>query len=92
MKPNDGGPAFPTINVEEEQPGGYDSNMPKPGMTLRQWYAGQALKGLVALSASGEVDDYRPKHVAHDAFEYADAMLAFEEAERRTHEQARKAG
>jgi hypothetical protein len=36
---NDGGPAFPAMT-----PGGYCT----PGMSLRDWFAGQALQGLIA--------------------------------------------
>lgn len=45
-------------------------------ITLRQWYAGQALKALVGkgtMSSSPEV--------ATIAFRYADAMIAYEAAE-----------
>jgi hypothetical protein len=67
---NDGGPAFPSTiqyfpddkNANEEQ-----------GMTLRDWFAGQALAGMLI----GEwLSD---KGVATLAYEYADAMLAARE-------------
>jgi hypothetical protein len=35
---NDGGPAFPIPN--DDRPGAYEAH---PGMTLRDWFAGQAL-------------------------------------------------
>ena len=77
MKPNDGGLAFPVQ---------FDATRRAPGMTLRQWYAGQAVKGM--LSNPNYI--YIPEKVADDpnerfsarAFQVADAMIAFEEAEK----------
>ena len=61
---NDGGPAFPAGNLTH---GGHE------GMTLRDWFAGQALAGMLI----GEwLSD---KGVATLAYEYADAMLAARE-------------
>lgn len=61
---NDGGPAFPV--ADENQ--GWGS----PGMSLRDWFAGQALAGLLADPATS------PDHslVARVCYNYADAMLA----------------
>ncbi len=60
-KPKDGGPAFPATNL-----GHADS---REGMTLRDWFAGQALNAL----AKG----YRPGvGVALEAYAWADAMLS----------------
>lgn len=55
--PNDGGPAFPT-------PGETNANgdvvcYPSHGMTLRQWYAGQALCGLLSNQTSGWLSSIR---------------------------------
>lgn len=38
---------------------------------LRDWFAGQCLNGLIALESDAE-----PSGIAHDAYLYADAMLA----------------
>jgi hypothetical protein len=69
-QPNDGGPAFPVLR-ETENPD-IPLFMASSGMTLRDWFAGQALAGLVALS--------RPdSSVTSDtllAYRLADAMLA----------------
>ena len=59
----DGGPAFPRAASELN----YDAE----GMSLRDWFAGQALAGLLA---SGPYD-CGPSGIAHDAYQIADAML-----------------
>ena len=67
-----GGPAFPV--TDSRHPNGhieYGSN----GMTLRDWFAGQALTGLLSDSnARGSKSLY-----VKDAYDLADAMLAFRE-------------
>ena len=68
-KPIDSGevPAFP---IPE------DTNfISHTGMTMRQWYAGQALSG--PLMDQGE----NPEKAARYAFQYADAMIAHEKGE-----------
>jgi hypothetical protein len=66
---NDGGQAFPRPNV--------------PGMTLRDWYAGQALAGLLANPNRENNDNWswQTGTLTGDAYQYADDMLA--ERERR---------
>ena len=64
-EPNDGGPAYPAMT-----PGGYCT----PGMTLRDWFAGQALAALIA----SEVNETSHGD-SEDAYMYADAMLAARE-------------
>ena len=63
-KPNDGGPAFPVGLL--------------PGMSLRDYFAGQAMGGQLA-DPDGEID---PKLIARWSYAYADAMLAEREKER----------
>jgi hypothetical protein len=62
---NDGGPAFPTQNGTRND----------PGMSLRDWFAGMALQGMLASCRPGY-----SYHIAEDAtseaFRYADAMLS----------------
>lgn len=60
---DDGGPAFPLA----------DSAMLNQGMAIRDWFAGQALSGLLA---SGEFFDRElwPDH-AVQAYEVADCMI-----------------
>ena len=65
-------PAFPS------PPFALPNGMVKPGfegMTLRDWFAGQALAGILADSKSeGTITEY-----ARDAYRYADAMLTARE-------------
>lgn len=74
-KINDGGPAFPLENPRHLENG--DLFKQFPGMSLRDWFAGQALAGLVTsnvrdcLYGTQSADRY-----AEDAYCIADAMLA----------------
>ena len=61
-KPYDGGPAFPTAAGQ---------TVYSHGMMLRDWFAGQALAGLMA-DPDMNAD---PKPVAKVCYHYADAML-----------------
>ena len=78
-QPKDGGPAFP-------QSGGQHYTSAK-GMTLRQYYAGQALVGLLAVDDSTPCVSQTPEGIeaeraeyvrsqAHIAACYADALIA----------------
>lgn len=46
------------------------------GMTLRDWFAGQALNVIGGMYASGEIEVSDNHHVANMAYSLADAMLA----------------
>ena len=61
----DGGPAFPLATTSE--------TIDYHGMSLRDWFAGQALAGLCAHTETG---GHTPKRQAELAYECADAMLA----------------
>jgi len=78
MTTNDGGPAFPrpaSMMALHDEP---TLHRAFAGMSLRDWFAGQALAGMLA----GLPDaDRGPKGYAHDAYLIAAAMLA--ERERR---------
>ena len=67
---HDGGPAFPS-EQSETQDGTWNQTF-EPGMTLRDYFAGQALVGLLA-SNMGRVDD--GSSYADLALLHADAML-----------------
>jgi hypothetical protein len=56
----DAGSVFPVYDNDERK-----------GMSVRDWFAGQALPGLIALDSDA---DY--KGIVHDAYLFADAMLA----------------
>jgi pyruvoyl-dependent arginine decarboxylase (PvlArgDC) len=76
-QPLDGGTAFPSITtsarqVENLHTQWYSHVQSVGGMSLRDWFAGQALAGY--LSESNSFSD--PDKVAEFAYEYADAMLA----------------
>ena len=62
---DDGGPAFPRTAPH-----------PQNGMTLRQWYAGMAMQGLLA-DEGMDVEGFE-HNAARKAFAYADAMIAEE--------------
>lgn len=93
-KINDGGLAFPGIRLQQV---GYMSDhtgdpsddeptyadVPHPGMTLRDWFAGQALSGMLAHSTRYRPRDGAPANwheaIAQEAYEIADAMIASRE-------------
>lgn len=62
----DGGPAFPCPRA---------MNAPNEGMSLRDYFAGQALTGIIATFSGPEMLLPSPRVTATDAYEYADAML-----------------
>lgn len=73
----DGGPAFPVQDHTNEW--GYAI---QPGMSLRDWHAGQSLPAIIAATSAGmhmpkmrESEEIRFA-IARDAYEMADAMLA----------------
>jgi hypothetical protein len=68
MSKNDGGPAFPV---------GSETHPVDQGMSLRDYFAGQALIGMLAAKGI-----YYDEVAVKNAYRYADAMLA--ERERKT--------
>lgn len=59
-KIDDGGPAFPT-----------NSDVIRGGMTLREYYAGQAIAGLLAGAPAKTYED-----AANESVDYADALIS----------------
>ncbi|KJS36086.1 MAG: hypothetical protein VR70_14460 [Rhodospirillaceae bacterium BRH_c57] len=70
-KTNDGGAAFPAQPIYG-YPGGATITTAQNGMSLRDWFAGQALAGLRAADAS---DVWSIQDAARVAYAQADAML-----------------
>lgn len=66
-----GGPAFPVytpdMNVADDA---------GPGMSLRDWFAGQALPYLTEFLVLELYNDRGPSDIAAKAYQIADAMLA----------------
>jgi hypothetical protein len=78
-QPNDGGPAFPRA--------GSDYNKAQEGMSLRDWFAGQALAGIGASDLEHSYiwqrfsDDVpSPNGISELCYMIADAMLKAREA------------
>lgn len=63
--------AFPVNTTNAANPGAYEAD---PGMSLRDWFAGQALGGMMA-SESG-IQPYPNDWAAERAYIIADAMLS----------------
>lgn len=74
---NDGGPAFPGANPAYD--GNWDKRMTVGGMTLRDYFAGQALAGIL-MNYTTQKFGASEKTVGEAAYQYADAMLAAREA------------
>jgi hypothetical protein len=64
---NDGGNAFPGKGRDA-----FGSSMDVPGMSLRDFFAGQALMGMLA---AGDIEAEVYEAAADYAYSYADAML-----------------
>ncbi len=82
----DGGPAFPIPSFQ--RPDG-DIEWPQEGMSLRDWFAGQALPEVIREANAPELsltpigkEETRSEWAARQAYLYADAMLAEREARR----------
>ena len=69
-KQQDGGPAFP-VSYGPDGAAGFSG-----GMTLRDWFAGQALAGVLANPAEGSWGTNEAPNAATNAYQMADAMLA----------------
>lgn len=73
---NDGGPAFPTGQIMSGSVNGVN----QVGMSLRDWFAGQALASLCnpahrLVDQEGVETPYEWKERAEDAYRIADAMI-----------------
>lgn len=72
MSINDGGAAFPQVDLKDS----YGMLVPdrQPGMTLRDWFAGKALMGMMA-SRNPATPRFQPEDDAAYVYAVADAML-----------------
>lgn len=66
-------PAFPRPYSTAQLNGAELLSPAFPGMSLRDWFAGQALAGFVVRQSAARTDAH---HGAGFAYQYADAMLA----------------
>ena len=90
---NDGGPAFPRPNSTDEHSQPCNVSYAEDGMSLRDWFAGKALQGILAVpdvdsqSIPGkegdvlEISDW-VEYLPQVAYDYADAMLVARERKR----------
>ena len=69
---NDGGPAFPRPGISSNWGEGHFAYT---GVTLRDYFAGQAMAGILASANFGSTKDW----IGGKAYEAADAMLAARE-------------
>lgn len=70
-----GGPAFPSDERFYGSDGTVIQKIEHRGMSLRDWYAGQALAGMMACDPTFADGKYEPSLVARSCFELADAMI-----------------
>ena len=79
-KPEDGGPAFPFTPNEQRQlqDGTWDQNGESgdEGMSLRDWFAGQALTAAQALTLADGNRQLNTSELAMLLYQIADAMIA----------------
>lgn len=68
-KLNDGGPAFPRPEAFDPTNGG--SLPQQDGMSLRDWFAGKAMQGLI----SSEPNSFNTAIMVRDAYIIADCMI-----------------
>lgn len=74
MNKPSGGPAFPVVQTIQTNPGDYGfAPPPQEGMTLRDYFAGQALAGNCGFPTGPE--GVQASDLAVEAYRIADAML-----------------
>lgn len=80
---HDGGPAFPVppsryFNSQQER---YFETPARPCMSLRDWFAGQALAGMIASgSRINSKTEVTPNDYVSLAYQFAESMLRAREA------------
>lgn len=83
MAINDGGPAFPRPDVTWSDAERLTGTQGHPGMSLRDWFAGQALAGGTVFFGDDWADRsvWDSELIAKQAYMIADAMLAERESD-----------
>ena len=73
----DGGAAFPHRITIISQHGGaeHQEHLVHDGMSLRDWFAGMALQGLLSHSCNKDIPIWKAKDAVVRAYEMADAMI-----------------
>ena len=84
-KIDDGGSAFPHINPNHD--GNWDNDPQRGGMTLRDYFASAALKGVCVNVGRNGHAFHKPHDIAAECYKLADAMI---EARKESHEQYTK--
>jgi len=75
-KPIDGGAAFPEVRVRDGDNYNPPTKVYYRGMTLRDWFAGMALQGMIAhVDTSPKTSRSGREILAENAFKLADAMI-----------------
>ena len=75
MPPDDGGAAFPY--AQRLPSGNIDTVHQNPGLSIRDWFGGMALQGLIS---DAPYDGEEMEVIAQSAYAYADAMLTARKA------------
>ena len=73
MAKNDGGSAFPAPDDYGADGSAIYGPVNLTGMSLRDWFAGMAMKGLI--TDDGYASPHWPSNLVEDAYKTADAML-----------------
>ena len=69
---NDGGPAFPQVRYDDDE-----HPIWQPGVSVRDYFAGKALQGLLASADFGTATVRATfEHYSDCAYHHADAMIA----------------
>lgn len=87
MNEQDGGAAFPRFQREHIYRDAYDRSgeeqfIPKDGMSLRDYFAGQALAGIIAAYTGVDLPLPDDDTAAARAYSYADSMLTKRESQK----------
>jgi hypothetical protein len=76
MSELNGGPAFPQVGRDA-----WNDHFQLGGMSLRDWFAGQAMVGWLAGAPNTDIDMATKRICALNCYELADAMLKARDAE-----------